>query len=312
MTVLLAAPTAVPDQPGAVSFGGLRVTWEGWDGTAFELSSRSSGVYLRPGVRGWSMPEWQPFRSQSAVAPGFRHRGARAQGRSVFWNVGVYHGDGGQAWLDYDRAFWRTMHPDREGTWRVQLPGALGSRSLRLRFAGDDALLEVDPTRVGWQAYGVDLVADQPFCEGEPITAEFSEASELDFFGADSGQTGAPPFYISSSSSFATATMSNPGDEPGYPVWVAEGPFTSVTVGVGGRLITAPISIAEGQSLTIDPRPGPRGKSAYDSTGARRTSELTARDFAPIPPGQEVPLSLAMTGTGSVRATLVPLYHRMW
>jgi hypothetical protein len=48
------------------------------------------------------------------------------------------------------------------------------------------------------------------------------------------------------------------------------------------------------------------------ATATNRTSNLGAVSFASVPPGANVPLSVALTGTGRVRIELTPLYRRAW
>ena len=43
-----------------------------------------------------------------------------------------------------------------------------------------------------------------------------------------------------------------------------------------------------------------------------KTADLGEADFAPIPAGQQVPLSLTLNGEGTVEALLPTLYRRPW
>lgn len=282
---------------------GLGHRWLGWDDSVWDLSDWRSGAFLTGGgVRGLTMPEFARHTSRSASIPGARYRGHVEGEREAFWPLYLYADDGSQAWVERDRAFWRTLQPGRTGQWEVRHPDG-GSRRLRLRLVDDGQHAWVrDPVKFGWALYGITLVAEQPFWEGDPVVRSWAGA----------GEPGNFPWTIARGNTLASASMPNPGDVDAWPVWTVHGPVTSVTVGVGGRLITAPIELAEGEWLRIDPRPGPRGKSAYDSSGARRTPELTVREFEPVPPGESVPLSLAMTGTGRVEASLTPLWYRAW
>lgn len=305
MTVLLSAPSLPPSVP-TEPWPGCSQTWTGWDGSLWQISGDpSSGVRLKEGVRGLAMPQWQRYSTLSPAVPGSRHRGSVASDREVLWPLGVYNDVGSAEWIAYDRAFWRTMHPDRPGLWRFTSPTGQ-TRSLPCRFVTDGQhTFRTDPSRMGWQLYAVALLADEPFWQGEPIVRSFKAAAPAPFFGA-----GAPSFAISSGSTLANATIDNPGDEPSFPVWTLEGPFTSATVGVDGRSIVVPFALAAGQSLVIDPRP--TEQTAIDQAGVERTGQLGAVDFAAVPPGVSVPLTLSMVGTGTVTAELTPLYFRAW
>lgn len=306
--------TPAPPPPVVVSpWQGIRSTLTSWDGSRWTISDPRSGVFLmREDILGLGLPPVERRRSSSAAESGSRFRSHRVSERPVVLPIYLYSDAGSEEWLARDAAFWRAMHPDRECVWTVTVPG-YGSRHLRMRYNGDDVGYGHDPVKFGWAKYPMELLNESGFWEGEPVTQTWEPAAPKPFFGGDTGG-GATPFYISRSATIGNAVMNNPGDVEAYAVWTVEGlpvdGIDSVTVGVGGRLTTADFPIAAGSSLTIDPRPGPKGKSAYDSEGVRRTAELSARDFAPIPAGQSVPLSLAMVGTGRVSATLVPRYYR--
>lgn len=304
--VFLAAPSLVPTMPDAGHWPGLEFTWTGWDGTIWNLAGgRPSGVALKPGVRGLSMPPLQRYTSGSPATAGSRWRGVRAQEREVFWPLGVYQITGSQEWLDYDRHFWRTLDPERPGVWTVTQPNG-EARHLTCRFVDDGThAFDIDPSRMGWTTYGITLVAEDPFWHGQPVNRTWSTTEATSFFGA-----GAPSFFISSSSVLATARIINPGDVDAWPVWTITGPTESVEVGVGDQIIEVPFGLLEGESLTIDA--SPTAQTAIDSHGVERTSELGRTEFAPIRPGQSEQLSLNMVGEGTVSATLTPRYYRAW
>ena len=303
MTVLLAAPSAVTGRP-VDAWPGVRMTWEGWNGTVVDLTGDDSGASLGGGVRGLSMPQSQRYASDSPSVAGSRHRGSRATDREVFWPLAVYNGLGSQEWIDWDAAFWRTMHPDKPGVWTVEQPSGQ-ARSLRLRFIGDgNHSVGIDPSLMGWERYGIELLAEQPFWQGAPIIRSWKAEDPLPFFG------GPGIITISSGSTLANATIDNPGDEAAWPVWTITGPCTSVSVGVAGRVVEVPFTLAAGEVLTIDTNPA--AQTALMADGLERTAELGAADFAAVPPGESVALSTAMAGTGAVSVSVTPLYRRAW
>jgi hypothetical protein len=161
----------------------------------------------------------------------------------------------------------------------------------------------------GWASYGITLVAEQPFWEGPAVTRAWQASEPVPFIGGGpSNPTGG--LYISSGSTLGSASMPNPGDEPAWPVWLIHGPTVSVSVGVGGRVIEVPFPLAEGEQLLIDT--APTAQTAIDSDGVERTAELGQVEFAPVPPGESVDLSLTMVGQGVVEAAITPLWHRAW
>lgn len=282
----------------------MPMTWTGWDGSVWSLTDPASQVRLKQGVRGLSMPPVRRYSSASAGVPGSRWRGASPEERQVFWPLAV-HTAPGQGWVDQDSAFFRTLDPERPGIWRVQQPDG-GARSLRCRFVDDGQHTYVTgPAGIGWAFYGITLVAEQPYWEGEPLVRYFNAAPPVLFFGTPQ------VFSLDPGSTVATATVDNPGDVDAYPVWTVTGPTTGVTLGVGGRLIEVPFALADGEVLVVDPRP--TAQTAIMSTGVERTAELGEADFAPIPAGESLALSLDLAGAGgSVQVSLTPLHYRAW
>ena len=306
MTVIYAErPPLLSQTPGPV--GRLRMSWTGWDGSLWDLTDPdTSGVVLAPGVRGLGMPPAQLYTSESPAVAGARFRGSRTLSREVFWPLHIL-ADPGQGWADLDGAFWRTMRADSPGSWAVTSPSG-STRTLTCRWvSGGDEGYPIDPTSSGWARYDVYLVADDdPYWTGAPVVRTFAQGASSSFFGA-----GAPPFTISPGNLLASATMDNPGDVEAHPIWRVDGPVTSVTVGVNGQVINAPITVASGASLTIDTRP--TAQTAIRSDGTDVTGSLTGEPkWVGVPAGQSVPLSLTMTGTGSVTATITPHYLKAW
>jgi hypothetical protein len=311
-------PTLPPiDIPGGVeeAWSGLQVTWSGGDGSVWELSSATSPVWLsRGGTRGLSMPKVDRYTSESPAVAGSRWRGRRVAERSVFWPLLVYGGRPGEReWVEVDSAFWASLHPDLVGEWSIsQRDGT--TRRLRCRYDDDgEQSYDLDPTVQGWAAYGVSLVAEDPFWRGSAIVRTFDTAAAQPFYGGDSGGGLGPPLYVSSNTSAATASIDNPGDEPAWPVWTAWGPFTSVSLSVAGRTVSLPITLMTGKSVTVDTRPD--RLTAVDSDGNDRVGDLGAIAFAPVPRGTSVPLGISVPGSSgatSVEVRIEPAYHRAW
>jgi len=116
-------------------------------------------------------------------------------------------------------------------------------------------------------------------------------------------------FNISSGSQLSTAKITNDGDLEAWPVWTVTGPLTSVTVGVDGSTVQWDVALLEGDVLVIDTDPAVQ--SAW-LNGDDVTDQLGTADFAPIPAGHELPLSLTMAGAGSVEAAITPRHYRAW
>lgn len=300
------APGRVPTTPDPIAeaaIRGLRMVWHGWDGSDWVLGGdEASGVQHQAGTRGFTLPTMDWYTLSGAGADGHQDTGYRANSREVFWPLSVWHGGMSQEWFDYDRAFWRTLQPGRYGTWQVIQPGG-EARTLRLRIEDDGSpAFSTDPALVGWYKYGITLTAGQPFWEGEPEQRAFGSETGGSFFDATR--------YISSSFTLAQAAIPNRGDVPASMVWTIQGPCTSATVGVSGHVITAPITLTGSDSLVIDTHPTEFTAILNGTTDV--TNQLGAFDPVDVPAGESVPLSILMTGTGSVTAALTPKFWRAW
>jgi hypothetical protein len=284
------------------------MTWTAPNGDMWDLKGAPwspSGVVLQRGARGLGMPPSDRFTTKSPAIAGSRSRGYRTDEREVIWPLKVFQDGGSTEWMRYDRAFWSTMAPDRTGVWTVTHPDGQ-TRSLTLRFVNDgNDTAPVDPMLVGWALYGITLVAEQPYWEGTPLVRSWKASAPVSFFGA-----GAPSFYISSGSTFSTATIDNPGDVEMWPQWVLSGPITSAAVGVNGHIVQYAVAIPDGQYRIIDTRPD--HLTIVDQAGADRLADLGQAEFAPVPAGASVPLDISVVGAGTVTMIANPLYQRAW
>ncbi|MGL5910662.1 MAG: hypothetical protein ACRCZP_11715 [Phycicoccus sp.] len=306
---ILAIPGVVePPIVDPQAVGGLaEVTWTGIDGSVWSLLG-GDGVVLLPGVRGMGMPDVTRFTSESPSVDGARWRGRRVPEREVFWPLLLQDPGTDVDMMLRDRAWWAALHPAGTGLWEVVHPNG-SRRRLRCRFASADDVSERDPLRAGWWTFGVTLIAEDPFWAGDPVTRAWSPGAQTPFFGGTIGGAG-PPLHISPGGTIATAAVDNPGDEPAYPVWTVTGPTTSVSVGVDGHVVTLGSAIPAGQIRVVDTHPS--RLTVVDGAGVDRLSEATAVEFAAIPPGPGVVLSLAMTGSGQVAVEFTPRHHRAW
>lgn len=277
--------------------------WTGYDGVSWDITAGHGGLCMLPGVRGLTMPAITHYKSRTGAVPGARWRGSSTNEREVFWPIQVYHDTGSAEWIARDRAFWNTLQPHRTGTWTVILPDG-ERRSLTLRFRDDGTqAFNMDPAKCGWTNYGITLDAEQPYWEGAAQSKTWKgNGTTGNFFPG-------PPFTITSGGAPATAKMTNPGDVETYPVWTLVGPLTSATMGVNGHSITVPFAVPSGQTLVIDTNPN---KLTAVMNGVDKISFLGAADFAPLPVGVDVPVSLTMSGTGTCEMSITPLYYRAW
>lgn len=304
---------ALPEPPTPpVLWTGLAMKWKGADGSEWTLSDSSDGTVMMPGVRGLNMPPLVHHRTAHASVPGARWRGLHVDVREVFWPLQVYSDLSSEAWVEKDRAFWKSLNPEKTGTWSVILPNG-ESRSLKLRFTDDGGMTySHDAVKSGWASYGLQLEAEQPFWEGTEIVSGWQEGVDVPFFSGGGG----PAFAISPTGTFSKAEAENPGDVDAWPVWRIYGPATSATVGVNGKTITIPISITAGQYVRIDTNPTAQTALHFATNGnviSDKTGLLTGVNFAPLPPGKsKLTMTQASTGGGRITATFTPRYYRAW
>lgn len=293
--------------PGSLSapmdWRGLSIIWEGPDGSVWNLTDPDGGVALTSeGVEGLHFPRITKHKSRARGIPGTRPRGWRAEAREVFWPIYLW-GDGSSAWLARHRAFFDTIHPENAGTWRVKAGDE--ERTLRLTGVFDETHQYArDPLLRGWAVIPVALEADEPFWAGKAIRRGPWSAPDSQPFIPEGG---GPPFTISSSSAFGNAAIPNPGDVEGWGVWSATGPLEEITLGVDGAIISVPFPLGPGDVLVIDT--DPRHPTAL-LNGADVTEELGLQDYAPVPPGAQVPLHVEATGSGRIMFDLIPLFFR--
>ena len=328
MSVLYAS--AAPSAPsGALDLPtGMSLRWVGPDGQVWDLCSRESGVYLMAGTRGLGMPTGTRFRDSSPASHGSQHRGTIWGERSVFWPIKTWHADKGQAFIDRDRAFFDSLDPERPGRWYAGQPNG-NERFLELRYepSTQDEGLDIIPSLTGWARYGIDLVADQPFWVGKPSVQSWEAPRPLDpTFEPD----GPHLLNIGQGFTYENAAIDNLGDIESYPRWFVDGEtFAGGWVGVGDLRVTLPFTVPAGKCLVIESEPAHIGATMYDvvSPGVKpfervigvdmvnpvkMSRELGQADFAAVPPGKSVPLSISFTGSGIVEAYLPSLYRRAW
>lgn len=304
MGFAFAAPAPPPSlaRVGASPWGRMRHTWKGWDGSEWDLSRPSGGVFLlAKGLEGMGMPDFTNYLTSSPVVHGTKFEGWIATGRKVYWNVGIYSDQGSTDWILRNRAFWRTLQPGRTGVWTIHLPtGEKFSLTLRLA-APDNSGFDRDPVWDGWMAYGIELFPEQPFWEGTEVVEEWDAEDLVPFLGPDDV---GPPFFPSPASTIGDATVTNEGDVETYIAWTITGYTRTATIGIGPDKTPIPFEVPEGKKLIVDTNP----RNLIAELDGEDVMHLLP-DFGPPPlqPGQSIKLSLALDGTGSVEARFTPL-----
>lgn len=312
MNFAYASPYVPPPLP-VPAWGGMEVSWIGWDGSIWGLNAFGSGVQLESaGVEGLSMPSYTQWVQSSPSIAGQIFRGAIEDPRKVFWPLFLYSDVNTQAWIDLDRAFWASMHAEKYGQWKITQPSG-ESRTLACRFVDDGShAYELDPFKVGWTLYGMTLMADKPFWTGPPVTAAWKASVALGMFA------GPGVINIASGSTFANANLSNPGDVDAWPVWTIIGDSTTASVGVGTSQIQVPFTISDGKAVVIDTDPTVQTALYGDWVDGAlvspvdRTPDLGDANFSMIPAGADRPLNISLTGGGQIQVSLTPRFRKAW
>lgn len=276
--------------------------FHGWDGSTWDVTDGRNGIFLMPeGIEGMGMPDIVNYTFNSPVIHGMEWEGWRATGRDVHWVIGIFEDDTDR-WIANKTAFWKIFRPGKTMRWEVILPNG-DSYSLTVRFKSDDtSVYSRDPVNLGWAIYGITCMTEQPFWEGDPVSNYWESKTESDFFNGGYG----PPFIVSSYADISTATITNPGDVETYARWEITGPFTTAVVGIDDFTVSlSGGNIGDVYVIDTDPL-----KLTATKNGVDIMASLGSFDFAPIPPGEDVVLSLGMAGTGKITASFTPLYLR--
>lgn len=297
-------PTSVIQEVPAPAWHGLRMTWTSWDGSLFDFTDPTSGVFMvDEDVRGLELHEPERFTSTSPNVPGSQYNGGRIPERDCFWPL-FMHGDGLDSieWLAWRRKFMRSLHYRKPGLWSVAQPDG-EIRSLECRFRILDSPNRRDPARFGRQKVGVTLVAEWPYWVGTPVTDSWEVKESPGPFD------GPGVLNIAPGSSMSSASITNPGDEPAWLDWRVDGPSASTVIGVGDDVITVP-ALAAGEWRSL--RTHPYGRVMLDQNGDDVTGTLgDSSRFAPVESGEDVALNVEMTGASlgaKVAVSLTPQY----
>lgn len=315
MSVLVFAQPAATQPPPASTGPSVEYTdlWTGVDGITWNLSSWTSGVYLQSGVTGVGHAQVERWTQDSPAIPGSLFGGARSLAKTVQWPIVITTSTTPDtSWKDLCRRWWKGWSKDQPGTWtRVDSDG-LAKRLKLLHNPSGDFSLNIDPGLLPWVPWMVDAVADSPYWEGDPITQSFAAPKQYLFFGGGDPDAEpapeeiAPPFFISQASTLATASISNPGDVDVWPLLTIDGPFAAWSISINGGTVSGP-AVADGDQWVISTDPAFREATKNGSLSV--TGLLTACDPRPVPPGEDVPITIAATGAGTVSCQITPLYE---
>lgn len=290
----------------------IEVKWEGADGRVWDLTRGPNVNLTQAGVAGLGMLAAETFVRTSATLDGQVVTGWKAKPRDIFLPIDVFSVRSELEWFSLQTALNRSFRPDRPGTLHVTDPLGNVRHIAARRVADGDQALEVDPTVDMALETGFTLVADDPWYLGPLVEHEFTDAAGARRgFYPGPGETG---FYLAPATFTGAATVRNPGDVDAWPIWVLQGPVSEFRIEVGGRVIAGRFDIPSGATLRIDTRP--QRKSAMLTSAAGLVTNVSPQlgqvQFARIPDGEAVPVSVVIAGTGRALVQLHPRYFMAW
>lgn len=306
------ADTSTPSDGTFSPWMGLGHTLIGSNGDEVDLSDVDAGIFLyEADLVGVGMPAYEVYRSGGPALAGSRYRGARALARPVEMAILVHSDDDTAGFLETDRRVWDLIgDPSTPLVWRVQTPDG-DCRELTMRYENVDDAFTRDPLYDGWVLYQLQFVADDPYWYGPEIPLTFISSPPQDFFVSTGPTTNL--FYISQALTTADVQVANPGDVDAHVVWTAIGPLSNLDFVLSADDMTDGTiglpDVIDGTELVLDT--DPRVATAW-LDGVDVTEQIDPYDPRPVPAHGTQTLSVALTGTGTLVATIRPRYRRAW
>jgi hypothetical protein len=122
--------------------------------------------------------------------------------------------------------------------------------------------LEIQETGLPWQSVIIVLKAFDPYWyDPNPIVQTFTVGTPATFFPM-------LPMRLTSSTVFADTTIANNGDVESWPTWIITGPGDTIYIRnlTTGEFININYTLAPGDTITIDTRPGKKTVTFGDGT----------------------------------------------
>ena len=283
--------------------------WTGWNGTVFPLTGgRVGAVQLNTrGVVGLGSMGSDSYVRQTPALSGQRLTGFRERARDVFWPLTINGSD--NSWTVLQSQFWATMRPGKYGVWRVTAPDG-SYRELTCRYVPAPSTFTTDPAFLGIELTSADLVADDHWWNGPQVLSEFAPVGDvLPFFATTSDRV----FNLMSSSTVASATVSNPGNVDAWPTYTITGPVSEFSATISGGTVSSVTDVIAGAVLVIDTDPTVQiATLTVDGVDTNVTRDLVGVDWRPVPKGGSVALDVTLIGTGSLVVTFSPRFYRAW
>lgn len=279
--------------------------WTSWTGESWELTNRTSPVIKLRGALGLGPVDPEHWYSEAPTMDGSSWDGYRVGKGQLFVPVRV-KGTDSQDFIEKNASFLRSLAAGKEGVMRITRPNGEW-REARCRYAsGADQAMNLDPVKQCEATYPITWDRANPYWSGPRVKMVFGSGADVPFFPG-------PPFHINPGRTIAAARFTNPGTEGASALWRIHGPFTGFSVGVGegdeAAVVSLELTKLAGQWVQIDMAPDKR--TIVDASGNDWWLAATTADFADIPPGDDLPLTIVVPGSGdetSVELSFEPQY----
>lgn len=284
----------------------LLIQWVDADGTATTIFPGSADAKLMFGVSGRFAPSMIFVLERVPLQPGQRFRSVQ-HGTAVVQLPVDFYGPSAVALRASMRAWVYRLNPTR-GTGRIRITAPGGdqrelvcSYSEGLDRAAEDAMDVINRIRSV-----LTFVTEQPYWQDASDTVQSwtllsSLATFFPFF----------PLRLSGSEVFADATVTNDGDVAAWPVWTIGGPGSSPILRnlTTGDMLSLPVTLLAGESVTIDTRPGAKTVTKQDGTSLFG-SLAAGSSLWPLAQGSNS-IRIEMSGATSVSSVTLT-WRRRW
>lgn len=197
----------------------------------------------------------------------------------------------------------------RFGKVRVQSP--LGDvREITCLYSGGLELDEIvdDASGLDWQKIPLTFVAHDPYWyDLSPVSSPVWTVTDVPLFFP------ILPVYLAASELVVSETITNTGSVEAWPVWTIRGPGSGIilkNLTTGLDLSLSGLTLADGQALTIDTRPGVKSVELSDGTDLYEELDAAA-SLWPLRKGDNT-IRLEMSGVNATTSSLQVTYWRRY
>jgi hypothetical protein len=220
--------------------------------------SNSPNFEILVGPTGRFMPPVDLVEQQVPFQPGTRLKQAYVKSRDIDLPLGIT-GVSKSDLRTQIRNLLNMFNP-LAGDGQLKIIAEDGSqRLITCRYSSG---LEIQETGLSWQSVIIVLKAFDPYWyDPNPIVQTFTVGTPATFFPM-------LPMRLTSSTVFADTTIANNGDVESWPTWIITGPGDTIYIRnlTTGEFININYTLAPGDTITIDTRPGKKTVTFGDGT----------------------------------------------